>query len=90
MARSGGSITLRLIDALAVLLPDGMDGGISTNPFGYRPFIDVESNATWQLFTERMVDVPFDSMPSISGNRQADPISISNPNPMVCSAIAPI
>ena len=49
--------TLRLIDALAVLLPDGIDGGISTNPFGYRPFIDVESDATWKLFTERMVDI---------------------------------
>lgn len=28
--------TLRLFDQLAVLLPDGMDGGISTNPVGYK------------------------------------------------------
>lgn len=49
--------TMRLIDALTVLLPDGMDGGISTNPFGYHPFIDTSDDAMWQLFVERMVVV---------------------------------
>lgn len=47
--------TLRLIQILAELLPDGIDGGISTNPFGYKPFIDVADRGTWLLFTERMV-----------------------------------
>ncbi len=49
--------THRLIDILAALLPDGVDGGISTNPFGYRPHIDVDSTSTWHLFTIRMVDI---------------------------------
>lgn len=49
--------TLRLIQILAELLPEGMDGGISTNPFGYRPFIDADDRATWQLFTQRMVQI---------------------------------
>lgn len=30
--------TLRLIDILAVLLPDGVDGGISTVPLSYKPW----------------------------------------------------
>ena len=30
--------TLRLIDILAMLLPDGMDGGISTVPLSYKPW----------------------------------------------------
>lgn len=47
--------TLRLIQTLADLLPDGMDGGISTNPFGYHPYIDTTDRAMWQLFVERMV-----------------------------------
>lgn len=47
--------TLRLIQTLADLLPDGIDGGISTNPFGYHPFIDTSDRAIWQLFVERMV-----------------------------------
>ncbi|MGN6032796.1 MAG: metabolite traffic protein EboE, partial [Thermomicrobiales bacterium] len=42
--------TLRLIQTLADLLPDGMDGGISTNPFGYHPSIDTTDRAVWQLF----------------------------------------
>jgi len=47
--------TSRLIQILAELLPDGIDGGISTNPFGYKPFIDVNDRGTWLLFTERLV-----------------------------------
>lgn len=47
--------TLRLIQILADLLPDGVDGGISTNPFGYKPFIDTDDRVTWQLFVERMM-----------------------------------
>lgn len=47
--------TKRLIDILAVLLPEGMDGGISTNPFGYRPLIEVTDD-TWRMYVERTVD----------------------------------
>lgn len=49
--------TKRLITILAELLPDGMDGGISTNPFGYRPFIDVNDDAVWQTYVQRLVEV---------------------------------
>jgi sugar phosphate isomerase/epimerase len=32
--------TLRMAEILAALLPDGMDGTISTNPLSYRPWLD--------------------------------------------------
>lgn len=49
--------TKRLIDVLAELLPEGLDGGISTNPFGYRPLIKADEDSVWRTFVERMVDV---------------------------------
>ena len=34
--------TLRLAEILAALLPDGVDGSISTNPLSYRPWLDAD------------------------------------------------
>lgn len=36
--------TLRLFDILSQLLPDGMDGGISTSPLSYRHWFDTSNN----------------------------------------------
>ncbi|MEM1093797.1 MAG: metabolite traffic protein EboE [Bacteroidota bacterium] len=50
--------TVRLAKALAVLLPDGLDGGISTNPLSYKPWFDgVVDDTDWTLMTHHMVDV---------------------------------
>ncbi|MEM6648302.1 MAG: metabolite traffic protein EboE [Bacteroidota bacterium] len=50
--------TIRLAQALAVLLPDGMDGGISTNPLSYKPWFEGAVDDTdWTLMTHHMVDV---------------------------------
>ncbi len=49
--------TLRLITLLAALLPDGMEGGISTNPLSYKAWVDLEDSATWQHFTRNIVRV---------------------------------
>jgi hypothetical protein len=50
--------TLRLIDILAVLLPDDVaDGSISTSPFTYKPWIDVDDPALWALFVTNTVRV---------------------------------
>ena len=40
--------TLRLVEILARLLPDGMDGGISTSPLSYKAWVDVQSTSTWE------------------------------------------
>lgn len=50
--------TLRLIEILAVLLPDDVeDGGISTSPFTYKPWVDVDDPAMWELFVTNTVRV---------------------------------
>ncbi len=49
--------TRRLIEALAILLPDGVDGGISTNPFGYRPAISSDTASALATFTDRLTDL---------------------------------
>lgn len=49
--------TLRLIEILAQLLPEGMEGGISTSPLSYKAWIDGEDEATWQLLTRNIVRV---------------------------------
>ena len=40
--------TLRLLDVLCGLLPEGMDGGISTLPLSYKPWIGTRSDASSQ------------------------------------------
>jgi sugar phosphate isomerase/epimerase len=49
--------TLRLIDILAGLLPDGVTGGISTSPLGYKSWIALEDRDTWEILTRNVVRV---------------------------------
>jgi sugar phosphate isomerase/epimerase len=49
--------TLRLAEILAHLLPDGSDGGISTSPLSYKPWVNVEDAALWKHLTRQVVRV---------------------------------
>jgi sugar phosphate isomerase/epimerase len=49
--------TLRLAEILAVLLPEGGEGGISTSPLSYRGWVDAGDGATWALLTGNVVRV---------------------------------
>ncbi len=49
--------TLRLAQSLAVLLPEGVTGGISTSPLSYKAWIDESDAATWRQLTENVVRV---------------------------------
>lgn len=50
--------TQRLIQSLAYLLPEGMEGGISTSPLSYKPWLnDGPTKDTWTLLTRHMVEV---------------------------------
>jgi sugar phosphate isomerase/epimerase len=46
--------TLRLAEILDALLPDGVDGTISTNPLSYKPWLDDDG---WALATRNIVRV---------------------------------
>lgn len=47
--------TLRLIKILAALLPDGLDGGISTSPLSYRAWVNSGDKATWQTLNHNLL-----------------------------------
>ncbi len=49
--------TLRLIEILAFLLPEGMDGGISTSPLSYKRWVNIGDAATWELLTRNVTRV---------------------------------
>jgi sugar phosphate isomerase/epimerase len=49
--------TLRLIEILAALLPEGVTGGISTSPLGYKAWVALDDRATWELLTRNVVRV---------------------------------
>ena len=50
--------TMRLIDIMAILLPDDVaDGSISTSPFTYKPWVNVDDPALWELFVTNTVRV---------------------------------
>ena len=49
--------TLRLADALAELLPEGVTGGISTSPLSYKAWIDENDGEVWRHLTENVVRV---------------------------------
>jgi sugar phosphate isomerase/epimerase len=49
--------TLRLIAILARLLPEHTDGGISTSPLSYKPWVGMGDSATWQHLTRQVVRV---------------------------------
>ena len=48
--------TLRLIQILEHLLPEGMTGGISTSPLSYKAWVD-GSDRTWEILTNNVVRV---------------------------------
>ncbi len=52
--------TIELFDQLAVLLPDDMEGGISTSPLSYKPWLnEVETSAAFEFATRHMAKVAY-------------------------------
>lgn len=49
--------TRRLARILAEILPPGMEGGISTSPLSYKPWLGVVDRATWTAFVGHLVQV---------------------------------
>ena len=49
--------TLRLITILARLLPERAEGGISTSPLSYKPWVGAGDSTTWQHLTRQIVRV---------------------------------
>ncbi|MBV9713731.1 MAG: metabolite traffic protein EboE [Ktedonobacteraceae bacterium] len=49
--------TQRLIEILAFLLPDGVEGGISTSPLSYKAWIDTQDVSLWRHFTHNVVRI---------------------------------
>ncbi len=49
------SYTVRLVEILAYLLPDDLEGSISTSPLSYKAWVDQEDGATWAHFTRNIV-----------------------------------
>lgn len=49
--------TLRLLQILTTLLPDGMDGSISTSPLSYKTWVDTQDTAAWECFTDNIVRI---------------------------------
>ncbi len=49
--------TLRLIEILAFLLPDGVDGSISTSPLSYKAWVSMQDTTTWGCLTRNVVRI---------------------------------
>jgi hypothetical protein len=49
--------TTDLIDILSVILPDDADGGVSTVPLSYKPWIGGAGREDWRLMLANLVDV---------------------------------
>ena len=49
--------TLRLIEILAFLLPDGIDGSISTSPLSYKAWVSMQDTTTWRCLTRNIVRI---------------------------------
>jgi sugar phosphate isomerase/epimerase len=49
--------TLDLVRILGTLLPDGMDGGVSTAPLSYKPWVARPDNQTWTTFVSNVVRI---------------------------------
>jgi len=60
--------TLRMVDALAELLPDGLDGGISTSPLSYGAWVEPVTDAIWERLTANIVAVA-DRLVRLHGER---------------------
>jgi hypothetical protein len=52
-----GSYTLELVEILSGLLPTGMDGGISTLPLSYKPWIGSNASTIWPGIVSNLVEV---------------------------------
>lgn len=46
--------TLRLVEILARLLPNGVEGGISTSPLSYKPWVSPADAAAWEAVTRNI------------------------------------
>jgi hypothetical protein len=49
--------TLRLVQILAALLPEGLEGSISTSPLSYAAWVDAEDPQTWATLTDNVIQV---------------------------------
>jgi len=49
--------TLNLIEILSQLLPDGLDGGISTAPLSYKAWMRGDSDADWMAITHNVARI---------------------------------
>jgi len=49
--------TLRLVEILSELLPEELDGGISTCPLSYKGWVDQGDDGAWEAITENVVRV---------------------------------
>jgi hypothetical protein len=49
--------TLNLVDILSQLLPDGLDGGISTAPLSYKPWMHGAPAADWTTISENVARI---------------------------------
>lgn len=49
--------TLRLVEILAFLLPDNVEGSISTSPLSYKAWVNMQDTATWMHFTRNIVRI---------------------------------
>lgn len=49
--------TLRLVDILAALLPEGQEGSVSTSPLSYAAWVDAGDPQTWAVLTENVIQV---------------------------------
>jgi len=49
--------TLRLVEILSTLLPDDVDGGISTCPLSYKGWIDPCDDAAWESITDNLARI---------------------------------
>lgn len=51
------SYTLRLIKILSRVLPEGMDGGISTSPLSYKGWVAADDIDAWELQTRNVLKI---------------------------------
>ncbi|CAM3735570.1 Xylose isomerase-like TIM barrel [Deinococcus saxicola] len=49
--------TLRLVEILAALLPEGQEGSISTSPLSYAAWVDAQDPQTWATLTDNVIQV---------------------------------
>jgi hypothetical protein len=49
--------TLNLIKILGELVPEGVDGGVSTAPLSYKPWVRADDRAAWETITKNVARV---------------------------------